>query len=340
MPCSGLGRRGALLGCPGGHEGGCRRGRKAGERDTCALPSPGEGGLLGCPWEVGVVNTGPGGPGWGSALGRGGVKEVGEEGGSGQAAAPQRTLPGAQEGRAGRGMRRRGAHTKAADGGLGTHRASGRRPCPRLGGPGGRGRAQGQDPRSGLGSALGPGSLSGPGSALQTRVTLGAVSPRYFLQPARCGAALPGAASAPRGCAPAPAQTLRARRAGHSAARPRPERRGGAWHAHLSSGARGHLRASPRGRAGPLRPSCSPSGGYCWPLRILGMPHAAAGREWSVIPPCKPGLAILVCPPGKAASSKTRSVQEDTLSCKPIRFKPVHDDVPRPIKGKTEKGWS
>ena len=66
VPCSGLGQRGALLGCPGGHEGGCRGGRKAGERGTCALPSPGEGGLLGCPWEVGVVKAGPGGPGWGS----------------------------------------------------------------------------------------------------------------------------------------------------------------------------------------------------------------------------------------------------------------------------------
>lgn len=95
-----------------------------------------------------MVKTGPGGRGWGSGgpvpcstLGRGGVKEIGEEGGTGQAAAPQRTRPGAQEGRAGRGLRRRGAHTKAAGGGLCTHRANGRRPCPRPGSRGGRGRS-------------------------------------------------------------------------------------------------------------------------------------------------------------------------------------------------------
>lgn len=50
------------------------------------------------------------------------------------------------------GLRRRRTHTKAAGGGLSTHRASGRRPCPQPGGRGGR---------RGRGRAPGPGRSQG-----------------------------------------------------------------------------------------------------------------------------------------------------------------------------------
>lgn len=115
------------------------------------------------------------------------------------------------------GLRRRGTHTKAAGGGLSTHRASGRGPCPQPGGRRGRGRAPGPVALT-VGSRRGSLELPAarPGSRVLLRLSAAAL--RTFSDPAR-------------------------KEGGASAARPWPARRGGAWHAHLASGARGHLRA-------------------------------------------------------------------------------------------------
>ena len=235
-------------------------------------------------------------------------------------------------------MRRRGAHTKAAGSALTgrTGAVHARGPAARAGeaalraricarGWGlrsVRGRSQGRGLRSRPGSPLAP----GRGATSSSRPAAGQRS-RMLLQ--LRAAALPHRL---RPCA----------RGGRGIRLPAPGRRGGA-----GPGTPTCPRARARPPAGQPPGPRRPTAALMLPLRMLLLApedlwNAPRGCWPRMVcyPPCKPGLAILVCPPGKAASSKTRSVQEDTLSCKPIRFKPVHDDVPRPIKGKTEKGWS
>lgn len=274
-----------------------------------------------------MVKTEPGGRGWGSGgavpcstLGRGGVKEIGEEGGTGQAAAPQRTRPGAQEGRAGRGLRRRGAHTKAAGGGLCTHRANGRRPCPRPGSRVERGRSQGRDPRS-------------VWVAFRARVR--APGPGH---PRHQGATLLPLAGRRRGRAPACCSGSARLRSGTGSDPAREE--GGAFGCPPPAGAAGRGLARPPvlGRArppagqppGPRRPAAALLFSLQGALLASEDLRNASPDCWPRVvcyTPCRNGLTILVCPPfGKAADFiKIQSVQEDILNYKPILFKPVHD---------------
>lgn len=152
--------------------------------------------------------------------------------------------PGAREGRAGRGLQRRGAHTKAASGvggRLGTHRASGRRPCPRPGGQGVRG---GRDHASRTGSELrarsalgwGPWRRSGSCALLSRAWPLRGRAP---------------ACSCRLRAAPLPHRLRPGARGGRGSVRPAPDRRRGLGLARPPgcgragglAGARGHLRA-------------------------------------------------------------------------------------------------
>lgn len=160
-----------------------------------------------------------------------GDQQVAGVGGTSQAAAPQRTRPGALEGRARRGLRPPGAHTKAAGGGA-RHSQGKRAPSMPAAPQPEAGEVHEADLRAGVRArgrvARSPGRRLGPRCSLEraaaeprSRVLLllGAAPLRHRLRPGARG--------------------------GRSFGRPpRPARWGGAWHAHLAP-----ARAATCGRA-------------------------------------------------------------------------------------------
>lgn len=182
------------------------------------------------PWE-GPAGLSLGAPGQaaGGLGGRG-------EGGTGQAAAPQRTCPG----------RRRGAW----GGGCGAARTQRRRAG--RGGSELTGRA-GAVHAHGLAAGAGKAALrSGVRARGRGRSRVGW---RRAPWSRRLRAALPRAAPVPRGCAPHRSDR-RARRAGHLL--PAPSRRGGAWHAHLALRSRPPAGLLPAPRRPPPPPQPRP----------------------------------------------------------------------------------
>lgn len=303
MPCSG--RRPARR-SPAGlsteDRGRLQRGPGGRERTTL-LPS---GGLWDVPGEAEMVKTGPGGRGWGKWERRA-LLNPGPGRGEGRLGR-RRYWPGSGSHK-GRGPGRRrgargggcgdGAHTKAAGG------------APALTGRTGAVHARG--PAAGSRAALRAVIRARSAwMAFRARVRapggspLGTRARSYSLWPAGAGARAPACCSAPRGCAPARDPTRRGE-GGAFGCPPPAGAAGRGTHAHLSSGARGHLQASP----GAAQARCSPlvpPPGHCWPLRILGMPHWTAGRR-GLLYPAEMGLTILVCPPfGKAADFHQDSI--------------------------------
>lgn len=215
-----------------------------GGRDTRALPSAGKGACWAVPggrhrWDrVGVEGRGPcpaqPWPRRGLLTVPAGPEEAAEgTGRPGEREAPGRRRLHKDAARGTRGARGEGAAVARRahkGGGRGAQHSQGER-APSMPAAGRPGRVRRARPRSGPGSALGvgvrapAGSLSGLDCS-RGRVALVAGSRRCSLEPARCGAALPRAAPAPRGCASAPAPALRAGRAGPGL--PAPGRRGGA----------------------------------------------------------------------------------------------------------------
>ena len=210
--------------------------------------------------------------------------------------------PGAQEGRAGRGLRRRGAPPKAAGagggGGGGGGGAAGARRAHKGDGRGARD-SQGErapsmpaarqpgparprsGPVSGLGSALGPGSLSEPGSALRAQVTS---APGRGASPSGRPAAGPRSRVLLRLRAAALPHRLRpGAREGRGIRLPAPGWRGGAG---PGTPTWPRVRAATCGRApGPPRPASAlklpAPGGTTGPpsSRLFGMLREAAGPD-------------------------------------------------------------
>lgn len=169
-----------------------------------------------------------------------GTGRPGAGGGTGQAAAPQRTRARGAGGARGEGApaARRAHKGGGREGSALTGRAGAVHARGRVAREGEAGEAalQGQGPR------LGPGLRWG---GVRAKAGVVALLRSCALLPS--GRATAGPRSrvllpAQRASAPAPAPTRRAGRAGRPLVPPPAGARGGAWHAHLASGARGHLR--------------------------------------------------------------------------------------------------
>lgn len=233
--------------------------------------------------------------------------------------------PGAQEGRAGRGLRRRGAHTKATGGGLGTQRVNGRRPCPRPGSQDRRGRAQGRyrgwGPRSVRGRSQSQDPRSGPRSP---RRRVAALLPRAGPLRGRAPACCSGSAR------------LRSRTASDPA-----REKGGAFGCPPPVGAAGRGLARPPG-LGCARPPAGGPPGHPGPLRpssyllqeALLAPRPRGFLECSgrLLAPmaCYSPLQNWLGLPGLSTWSSCRFLQdafspERHPKFKPIRFKLAHD---------------